>query len=89
VEDGVTGKETGWRAELINGSDEVWCVIGEDGWEIASELNEPTARLIAAANEMQAALEWAERALAPFSTEPAEQSGMAKIRAALAKARPR
>lgn len=36
--------------------------------------------------DLLAALKWAERALAPFSTEPAEKSGMTMIRKAIAKA---
>lgn len=42
--------------------------------------------VFAAAPEMLAALKWAESALAPFSKEPAEKSGMSLIRAAIAKA---
>ena len=45
------------------------------------------AHMKAERDELLEALEWAERALAPFSKEPAEKSGMAKIRAAIAKAR--
>lgn len=45
------------------------------------------ARLIAAAPDLLTACEWAERALAPFSKEPAEKSGIALLRAAIAKAR--
>lgn len=36
--------------------------------------------------ELLAALKWAERALAPFSTEPAEKSGITMIRNAIKKA---
>jgi hypothetical protein len=55
---------------------------------IARATGEDAARLIAAAPDLLAALQWAERALAPFSKEPAEQSGMAMIRAAIAKVNP-
>lgn len=51
------------------------------------EEREANAYLIAAAPELLEALEWAERALAPFSKEPAEKSGMALIRAAILKAK--
>lgn len=50
--------------------------------------SEANAHLIKAAPDMFAALVWAERALAPFSKEPAEKSGINMIRAALAKASP-
>ncbi len=43
-------------------------------------------QLIVAAPDLYAALRWAEAALAPFSKEPAEKSGMTLIRNALAKA---
>lgn len=49
--------ETEWRAEPIDDTQESWRVIGEDGWEIARGLNEPTAHLIAAAKETRDALE--------------------------------
>lgn len=44
------------------------------------------AHLIAAAPDMLTALKWAESALAPFSKAPAEKSGIAMIRKAIAKA---
>ncbi|MDJ0513109.1 MAG: hypothetical protein QNJ62_06665 [Methyloceanibacter sp.] len=66
-----------------------WRVVETDGhYEeevIADEMTEEQAHLVAAAPELLEALEWAERALAPFSKEPAEKSGMALIRAAILK----
>lgn len=44
--------------------------------------------LWAAAPDLYAACVWAEGALAPFSKEPAEKSGISLLRAALAKANP-
>ena len=44
-------------------------------------------RLISAAPDLLEALEWAERALSPFSVEPQEKSGINMVRAALRKAR--
>jgi hypothetical protein len=46
------------------------------------------ARLIAAAPDLLAAAIWAEAALAPFSHEPSEKSGISMLRAAIAKATP-
>ena len=55
------------------------------------EMLEANAKLIVRAvnchDDLLAALEWAERALAPYSKDPAEGSGMHKIRAAITKAR--
>jgi len=42
--------------------------------------------IISAAPEMLTALKWAESAIAPFSKEPAEKSGIMLVRAAIAKA---
>jgi hypothetical protein len=45
------------------------------------------AHLIVAAPELLEACKWADRALAPFSKDPAEKSGIAMIRNAIAKAK--
>lgn len=44
------------------------------------------AKLIAAAPELLEAAVWAEAALAPFSKEPSERSGIALLRTAISKA---
>ncbi len=72
-----TPSDTEWRAELVQDSDEVWRVVGEDGWEIVSGLNEPTARLSAAALDMQKACEAAQKydeAIAACGNDPAKMA---------------
>lgn len=44
------------------------------------------APLVSAAPDLLAAAKWAEAALAPFSKDPAEKSGISLLRAAIAKA---
>jgi len=44
------------------------------------------AKLIAAAPDLLEMTIWAEAALSPFSKNPAERSGISKLRAAIAKA---
>ncbi len=55
-------------------------------WGGTEEQAAANARLIAAAPDLLAACRWAESALAPFSKDPAEKSGIALLRAAIAKA---
>ena len=50
------------------------------------EIAQANARLIAAAPELLTALIWAEAAIAPFSKDPQEKSGINMARAAIAKA---
>lgn len=45
------------------------------------------ADLFCAADDLLEAAIWAEAALAPFSKDPAEKSGISRLRAAIAKAR--
>lgn len=47
---------------------------------------EANARLIAAAPDLLEMAIWAEAAIAPFSKEPEEKSGISRLRAAIAKA---
>lgn len=58
-----------------------------DGIAIDSPDGRANAHQIAASPDLYDACKWAESALAPFSKEPAERSGIAMLRAALAKAR--
>lgn len=61
-----------------------------EGWRDAIIAEDrKNVNLIAAARDLFEACKWAEAALAPFSKDPAEQSGMALIRAALTKAEAR
>lgn len=69
------------------------CRLDLEDWDVTEDnqgdlekVQASVAAMIVAAPEMLAALKWAESALAPFSKEPAEKSGMALIRAAIAKA---
>lgn len=50
------------------------------------EIAVANARLIAAAPDLLEMAKWAESAIAPFSKEPAEKSGITRLRAAIAKA---
>jgi hypothetical protein len=54
--------------------------------ECSLEESAANARLIAAAPELLEMAKWAEAAIAPFSREPAEKSGISRLRAAIAKA---
>lgn len=65
-----------------------WSAHVQLGPDTSEEEGEQVAHLIAAAPDLLEALKWAERALAPFSKDPAEKSGMNLIRTALAKAQP-
>jgi len=57
-----------------------------DGTPDGDLIDRGNACLIAAAPDLLKVAIWAEAALAPFSKEPAEKSGIANLRAAIAKA---
>lgn len=73
---------------LVSGSRHVFKRAGDETVHrnVHAPEAEANARLIAASPELLAACRWAESALAPFSKEPAEKSGISLLRAAIAKA---
>lgn len=74
-----------WRTDEDGEPEKVAVVVGDydDDFDPAPARR---ARLIAAAPDLLGALIWAEAALAPFSKEPAEKSGINLIRAAISRA---
>ena len=74
------------REDLI---DTVWAAM-DDRNDLDVSMRDLAEAAIDAigASEMLTALKWAEAALAPFSKEPAEKSGISLLRAAIAKADP-
>ena len=84
---GCTTRQGSWDWVVFSEADpniEI-CQMFHDGTDM-NEVGEANARLCASAPDMLAALKWAESAIAPFSKEPAEKSGMSLIRRAIAKA---
>ncbi|WP_343518126.1 hypothetical protein [Sphingomonas sp.] len=85
--DGYCG-DTGRYHIEERGTDAQWVIAATVGNVNALKADEwANAQLIASAPDLLAACRWAESALAPFSKDPQKKSGMALLRAALAKAR--
>jgi hypothetical protein len=59
------------------------CSVVDKKNDLEAEAN---AHLISAAPELLEMAIWAERVLAPFSKDPAEKSGISRLRAVIAKA---
>lgn len=70
---------------LIHGMPEGMLAIVRVGHQ-GGYYGDANARLIAAAPDLLEMAKWAEAAIAPFSKDPAEKSGIARLRAAIAKA---
>lgn len=70
----------------IETEDWVLAEIYGDVTALQGAVAQANARLIAAAPDLLKALIWAEAAIAPFSKDPQEKSGILMVRAAIAKA---
>jgi len=85
---------TGWPLSINAPSVHEDCMVVRTGgqwpykWDYAVSQAEAVAnaRLIAAAPELLEMAKWSESAIAPFSKDPAEKSGITRLRAAIAKA---
>ena len=75
----------GLRSKLIHGMPEGMLAIVRVEHQ-GRYYGDANARLIAAAPDLLEMAKWAESAIAPFSKDPAEQSGIARLRAAIARA---